>query len=247
MVFPGERKTSVISRYTVDIVLSVFTSFSIVYALTYTMKFDYHPFIIFLSVLLAVLICLIIFLNRLTTIITIISAGVAACSWLLYLAWNKLFPGLANSFTGYVSWLYDYSNGSVEINEIYRDYTFILLVAGLSLAIYLFTIKRLNFPMVLSTGMSIFVIQWVMEYAINYLSFYLFVFLSVLYYLKHIYIKKRLKTGNDYTAPASFMINILPLCAVIFIFSFAIPKSESPVEWEWLDRQINKIYDFMND
>jgi transglutaminase-like putative cysteine protease len=247
MIFPGKHKISIITKHAVNIVLAVFTGFSIVYALTYTLRFEYPPFTILMLVFFAVSIYSIIFFNKITITITGISAGIAACSWLVYLAWNKLLPGLANTFLGFVSWNYNYIYGYEEINEIYRDYTFILLIIVISLIIYLFTVKRFNFLVLLSIGMGVFVIQWVLEYALNYVSFYMFIFLIIQYYFQHIYFKKSLEPENDYAAPASFMINILPICAAIFIFSLAIPKSEYPIEWEWLDRQVNKIYNFVNE
>ena len=247
MIVSRKHKTSTIASNTVNIVLTVLTGFSIVYALTYTLGFDYPPFGILMFVSFAVLIYSIVFFNKLTLAITGISIGIAACSWLICLAYKKILSELANTLLDFISWNYNYIYGYEGINESYRDYTTLLLVIVVSLLVYIFTVKHFNFFVVLGVGMAIFVLQWILEYVISYASFYLFIFLIIQYYFKYVYSQKSREPTNDYVGPGVFIIHVLPVSIAVFIVSFAIPKSDYPIEWEWLDNKVNKIYDFINE
>ncbi|NSW90457.1 MAG: transglutaminase domain-containing protein [Firmicutes bacterium] len=240
-------KTNLIVSNIINIVLTVLTSFSIVYALIFTLGFDYSPIKILIFTFFAVIIYSIIFLNKLTLIITGISIGIVACSRLIYLIYKKTLFESLNALLTFLSWNYNYIYGYEGINNTYQDYTALFLIILVSFLVYIFTIKYFNFLVILCGGIIIFVIQWIMEYTISYVSFYLFVFLIIQYYFKYVYSKKGQEPANDYAVSGVFTIYVLPISFAVFIISFALPKSNNPIEWEWLDKQINKVYDFIND
>jgi hypothetical protein len=230
----------------VNVVLAVLTSFSLVYALTFTLGFDYSPIKILVITFFVVIVYAIILLNKYSLIITGISAAVIVCSQLIYLIYKKALSDSLEAISAILQWNYNYIIGYEELDKIYQNYTTLFLILVISLLIYIFTKKQISFLIILC-GIFVFVIQWMMDYSINFFSFYLFIFLVILYYFRHIYMKNSKKSYHDYVNPIIFILYVLPFCLMIFIVSFALPKNSEPIEWEWLDRNINKVYDYFND
>lgn len=227
--------------------LAGLTAFCFAYALIYTLNFNYPIANILLAIFVVIILCSIIFLNKLTLITAGVISGIVACSWLAYQLFNKSLDERIDEIASFVTWNYDYITGLEDINKVYMNYTSLLLIIIMTVIAYIITVKRYNFILLLAGGTSIFVLQWMMDYAVSFLAFYIFVFLIILYYFKFIFIrKKRREPDNDYTAPVKFTLYVIPLAIAVFITSYYIPKADHPIIWDWLDRQVNRIYNYFN-
>ena len=205
--------------------LAGLTAFCFAYALIYTLNFNYPIANIMLAIFVVIILCSIIFLNKLTLITAGVISGIVACSWLAYQLFNKSLDERIDEIASFVTWNYDYITGLEDINKVYMNYTSLLLIIIMTIIAYIITVKRFNFILLLAGGTSIFVLQWMMDYAVSYLAFYIFVFLIILYYFKFIFIrKKRREPDNDYAAPVKFTLYVIPLAIAVFITSYYIQK-----------------------
>ncbi len=230
-----------------DVALSSLFSFSIIYALTTSLLFDYSPYVLLPFVFLLSCLFGLVFLNKISRII---SAGVLAmlpAAFIIYLASSHRLDALPAQIFQFSSWIFDYTHGMDIINPAYKPYLTLLICLPITLLVFIFTIKRFNFFMLLAGGLSVYVIQWIYDIFVSYSSFYLFISLMILYYLKHIYTDKYAGAAGQHISPAYFSILLFPVCAIIVLFSISLPASSKPLEIKWLDQRINSIFSFFSN
>ena len=230
-----------------NMIISILTSFSLVYALTSTLAFEYSPINLILVILVVLILYALIFANKYTLLLSAGLAGFSGLSWFIYAAYKKVLPVVSGKIFSIFLWLSNYVNGYEDINNKYALYITLMLIAFISLFVYIVTLKSFNFYILLGGGILLFTIQFMLDYLVSYQSFYMFLFLMLIYYLKHIYLKNSKREQNNYLGNSLFTIFTLPICLVVFSIAFYIPKSSNPVEWEWLDKKINSLYDYFND
>ena len=235
-----------IQNYIINFILSVLLCFSFLYALTTSLSFTYGAFSMILSIALFILLYSIIFLNRLSLLSSGIILGIFILFCTVYLLKTGIFFDFINGITRLVSWLPDYISGNEYLNEKYAMYVTLFLCALVSLPIYFFTFKQFNFYILLASGAGIFVSQWILDYFVSYEAFYIFLFLIVIYYFKHVYNYKTKHETSDYAAASIFTVWLAPVSAVIIFFSFLIPGSDKPLEWKWLDNKITAVNEYFN-
>jgi hypothetical protein len=143
----------------------------------------------------------------------------------------------------FCNWLYDYvssfKGGLIPVYGIIIAAFFIFIT---TLFTFIFTIKRFNFIVLLISGSLLFAVQFVNKYLMTTNTFYLFLFLMVIYYMKHIFIKNSSTYTNEYISPSAFLMFIVPLCAIILFVTYIIPSSPKPLEWKWLDGKLKLFY-----
>lgn len=225
------------TRYVINLTISVFLSFSFTYALTTTLKMTYEAKDVFLLVCFASVIYSIAFASRLLVKISAVASVLTAAGGLFYfLIKPSVFKLVYSKTVATFLWLKSYINGEVPLSTEYQIYTLLALSIGISLAVYLFTVKKFNFYVLLIGGTSLFAVQWILDYFVSYLSFYVFVFLILVCYFKHIYLRNTaIGQSTSRQAPAVFLILSASMSALVFLFAYYMPASDKPLEWDWMD------------
>ncbi|MFZ5986744.1 MAG: transglutaminase, partial [Bacillota bacterium] len=237
--------TKKFTDFLAKLVLAVLMSFSLVYPLTTTLMFPYKAYEVFGLVSVILIVYSILFINKLVSRISLSLILSALVLVLIYfITFGKIYY-----ITDPIIWLNKYIN---EIESYKNDYIFfitLLFSIGLSLLVYVFTIKKFNFVIIALSGIVLFSTQWMFNYFVNkaYISFYTFILSILAYYLMHVYYKKSLQDSNDFVSPSGFILGIAPVCALVFVITNSMPVSSKPIEWKWMDEKINFVYNHFTD
>jgi hypothetical protein len=232
-----------LSNYIINFLLAVLLSFSFVYALTETLDFKYTPVYLISIISAFILFYTLISYNKLVLRISVIVLSIALIGFLVYLV--KYFGTETVRFyiESYFDWFYNFMILQKKIvNPQYNFIFTIIICTFFSLFTFLFTIKKFRFINNLLLGVILFTWQWSFKFFVSYAAFYLFIFIIIICYFKHIYIKNTSKEMNEYVNPAVFVLFTLPLCIIIVLCTFLIPASPKPLEWKWLDTKIGRLY-----
>jgi len=227
--------------------MSVFLSFSFVYALTTSLNFTYSAKEVLILVFLTTAVFSVAFVNKLSLKISAVLAGlVIAAGVFCFVKKPILFKLVYNKLSEAFLWLTGYINGELPLSTQYQKYTALALSIAISLALYVFTVKRFNFYVLLAGGISLFAVQWILEYFVSFIPFYVFLFIILLCYIKHIYMRSSMTTQNRSFSPAVFLLAALPFCGLVSLLAYYLPSSDKPIEWEWMDSKIRNIQSFIN-
>lgn len=240
----GLKKAADIS---VNLLIALFLSFSFVYALTSSLNFTYSPYKIIFIILALLAVFFVLLYNSLSIKITLVVFGIGLIVAAAYLAYAEKLSGVINGAWGLVNWIIDYINRVEILNENYQFYTILVLCFFFTLFAYIFIIKKFYFYLVLAAGLIIFILQWTMNYLVNYLPFYLFMLIILICYFKYIYMKKSSKLSGGSDNSAVFILLAAPVCGIVLLFAAALPASSKPIEWKWLDKKINHAYSYINN
>ncbi|RCX19990.1 transglutaminase superfamily protein [Anaerobacterium chartisolvens] len=230
-----------------DFALSSLFSFSIIYALTTSLLFDYSPYVLLPFIFLMSCLFGLVFLNKISKIISAGMLVTLPAVFIIYLVSSHRLNALLVQISLFSSWIFDYTHGMDVINPVYMPYLTLLICIPITLLIFIFTVKRFNFFMLLAGGLSVYVIQWIYDIFVSYNSFYLFISLMLLYYLKHIYTGKYAGAAGQHVSSSYFSILIFPVCAITVLLSISLPASSKPLEIKWLDKGVNSVFNFFSN
>lgn len=234
-------------RYVVNLIIAVFLSFSFVYAFTTTLKMTYGAKDVFFLVCFASIICSITFASRLSVKIFAVASALAAVGGLFYfLKKPSVFQLVYSKTVSAFLWLEGYISGQVPLSMEYQKYALVALSIVISLAVYIFAVKKYNFYVLLIGGAALFAGQWMLDYFVSYFSFYIFVFLILVCYFKHIYL---INTAAGQSAsrqvPAAFLLLSVPICVLVFIIAYFVPARDAPIELNWMDSKIGSAHGYV--
>lgn len=221
-----------------NMIMSILFSFSFIHSIIQltVMKTSYGGRYIFILVCILISIYSIIFRSKIAQKISAATFLLVAIGFFLYFIINQEAFRIMES----------YIVGGEMPTIAHQKYILYAIVIIISLLLYIFTVKKFNFYLLLIVGGALFSIQWINGYFIKS-SFYLFVFLIVLSYFKHIYIKslpKGKKVSRE--VPASFLFSAIPICLVIFVFAYLIPPiSNEDIKWKWMDSKIKSVHRYV--
>jgi hypothetical protein len=235
-------------NYTVNLIIAGFLSFSLVYAFTTTFKMTYEVRDVIKLVFTMVVIYSIAFTNRITVIITFVVSGLIFTGSLIYFI-NKptVFNIIYSKAASTLLWLDGYINYEVPLNLEFQKYTFLTLGILIPLVVYIVSVKKFNFYVLLIGGLSLFVGQWMIDYFVIYIPFYIFMFFLIISYFKHVYLRSSGKDSDTLrNSHAAFLLLCAPVCLFVFLLAYFMPASEKPIEWDWMDSKINSIESFVN-
>jgi len=209
--------------YTMDLILAITLSFSLVYAFTSTFKLAYKAQNVFIAVCIASIIYSILFINKLSLKIFAICLSFILVGMLVTFFTNPLELTLFIKNISSLTALIDKQvNGEIVLSIRYQRNIFIALSAIIPLIVYIFSVKKFNFYILLIGGASVFVGQWIVENFRIYFSFYIFLFIILIYYLKYIYLRNIKLSKENNKVPISFLISCIPICAIDFILFLII-------------------------
>ncbi|MEN2777313.1 transglutaminase domain-containing protein [Acetivibrio clariflavus] len=229
-------------EYIVKFILMIALSFSFAFPFTTTLGFKYTPLEVLGFVFVFLLAFSILLVNGIMTKISVISFIFGGLVFVVYSIFKKTFYRLIEPFI----WLFYFVQGKENPNEYFAIIFTLLFAFAFSLIVYLFTVKKFNFYLLLLTGLSIFCVQWMLDYFVEdraYISFYAFIVSILIYYLLHVYNRKWAQDSNDFVNPSAFIVFIAPIALLVLLLTVFIPVNSRPIEWKWLD---DKIYYVMN-
>lgn len=229
-----------------DFFLAQLLSLSFVLALTTSLGLSFPHLYIYLMILAATALFSIAFINRRTAVAAGLLAGLAVAFGIYIIVFRTGVGKFADFLDDYFYWLSDFIANSGTPDPAYQLITVIALCAATAFLTYLFTIKKFIFYIPLVTGSAIFVIQWSFNMTSAMLPFYLFLPGILILYLKHVHAGKCASTPNEYLGSSRFTLWILPVCVAAVLLAASIHASDKPIEWKWLDKKINSLYNYFN-
>lgn len=228
--------------YTMDLILAITLSFSLVYAFTSTFKLAYKAQNVFIAVCIASIIYSILFINNLSLKIFAICVSFILVGMLVTFFTNPLELTLFIKNISSLTALIDKQvNGEIVLSIRYQRNIFIALNAIIPLIVYIFSVKKFNFYILLIGGTSVFVGQWIVENFRIYFSFYIFLFIILIYYLKYIYLRNIKLSKENNKVPISFLISCIPICAIVLISSYFLSSRDNPIELSWIDSKARHV------
>lgn len=229
-----------------DLILAQLAAFSLVYGLTSSLVLTYPPVNILLIVMLFNLLLFAFFYNRITSIVAYIFIGTSLLVILFYIAISTGIARVTTFLDGYFYWLGDFIQYPTVPDPLYQLITVLVLCLLISVFTYLFIVRKFIFLVIALTGMGIFTVQWSYEIYSSLVPFYVFLLVTLVSYLKHIYKKKALVASNEYAKSSIITIWSLPVCIIIIAIAFSFHASNKPIEWKWLDKKIVSVYNYFS-
>lgn len=238
-------KNSLIN-YSVDFIIAAALSFSFVYAFSSTLEIDYSAKNVLMLVCFILAAYSISFVNKLAIKISVTLIALAAIGNIFYFYVNpEEFKEFYTKIVMVFSWIRNFNPGEALLGMEYQKYILIVITLIISLAVYIFTIKKFNFYILLIGGVSIFAAQWMIGYFVIYFSFYVFLSVILICYFKHIYVRNSRKSDALQAATANFLLFSVPICAIVLISAYNMPASEKPIQWSWMDSKIEAVNSYI--
>lgn len=241
---------------TIDFIIALGLSFSLIYAFTSTFKMHYGALEVLLGTCITLGVYSILFKNKLSVKIFAIILAVVLGLIIVYFLTNPLVFDLISKRITSLSKLIDRQIGSGKVlNVEYQKNILRILTISISLCIYFFVIKKFNFYVLLILGTSVFVGQWMIKYFVIYFSFYIYLFFILICYLKHIYLRNTKVRKNDFNKiPISFLIYSVAVCVIVLISGYYLSDRDRPAELNWIKhdeknvtRSIKNLFNKVND
>jgi transglutaminase-like putative cysteine protease len=229
-----------------DLLLAQLAAFSLVYGLTSSLLLTYPTFNILWIVLLCSLLLFAFFYNRITSIAAYIIIGSSFIGVLLHIAFGPGIDIVIKFFDGYFYWLGDFIQYPTVPDSLYQLITVVVLCIFMSVFTYIFIVRKFIFLVIVLFGMGIFTVQWSYGIFSSLVPFYLFLFVTLVSYLKHIYQKKAQVISSEYAKPGIMILWSLPVCILVIAVASSFYASSRPIEWKWLDKKVIAIYNYFN-
>ena len=221
-----------------DCVLAALFCLSMVYAMTTSLLFEYSPLLLYGVIFALLIIFSLMFFSKTARIISLASIFIFALSVAIYLYRINGLEEFIESSGVFLEWIRNYTSVGAPLISSYAMILTFLICIAVSLPAYFFIISKFNFFVVLLGGVYLFVIQWIADIFVSYQSFYMFLFVIIIYYFRYIYLKSSSGETADRTSVLLFSIFLLPLCGLILYIVMSLPVSEKPIEWPWLDDKV---------
>lgn len=229
-----------------DILLAQLAGFSLVYGLTSSLGLTYPLIKILFLVMLCISVLFVLFYNKKTSLTAYILIGAAFFAGFMYIAFESGIQKVITFFDGYFYWLGDFMQYPGEIDTLYQNLTVMALCILISVFSYVFIIRKFLFFIIVGAGMGLFTVQWSYNIVASLVPFYLYLLVTLVAYLRYIYIHKTLKDPNEYARSGMMTIWSLPVCIIIIAIASTLHTSSKPIEWKWLDKKIVAVYNYFN-
>jgi len=226
----------------VDILLASVAGFSFVYAFTSSLNFSYPLVRIYIIVLAVIVFYSLVFMNKVTLMVTGISVGVLSFCTAIYFVLTDSIQKEIYRISLPISWFIGYIGRIESINPTYEKFIVHLLCFVISTAIYIILIRKFNFYILFIATASLYSIQHILNYITTLIPFYISLVIFMIYYLKYIYLKKLPADQYGKSGTVVFTVYSIPLCILIIVIAFLIPAGKKPIEWKWMDAKISAAY-----
>ncbi len=224
--------------------LAAILCFSLIYAVTSTLGLNIPVYAIILTIVALLVLFKIIFLSRLSMLISGLITAVLLIYFTLQISFNTGLTPIIEFVYNYFSWLYDLIEYGTLLDVLYSHITFLALCILSTVYYFIFSYKKYLFLMVVIPGVIVFSVQSAFNFIVTFLPFYVFLFALILCYFKHIYKRKLKSPGNDYLGNASFLLWVIPVAAAVVFIAAILHTNNKPLEWKWLDTRVNTVYNY---
>lgn len=206
---------------------------------------------ILFTIIITMPLCVLIF-NSLKSFI-IASAVTSAMAVILFFAWrnNGYWEVLTEKVPFFLDWLFEllfnWKTG-MDMPELYVRFMTIILTALFCVALYFLIVKYFIYVPVFMFTIFIFVAQWIVVREVNKFAFFTALTILLLLYIRIVYSRraKKIKKGHSWLSTGKLITAALPVVLIAMLITSAIPKSNEPIKWKWLDERI-KYWDFNSD
>jgi len=137
-----------------------------------------------------------------------------------------------------------YYDDTIPVSQLFCAVGVYSLIVALP--VYFFLIRRFRFYILFTPGLIFFMTVWGLNRHVDKLSFYIFIAVAIVCYIRHIYLinSKNNRSSEETLNSGSMLIHFMPIALVVILVSTTVTVSEKPIEWPWLD---NKIYNLWWD
>lgn len=114
----------------------------------------------------------------------------------------------------------------------------------IALPVYYLLVKYFRFYLLFAPGLISFMIVWGINRYVDKLSFYIFITIAIVCYIRHIYLisTKNNRNSDEALTNGSMFAYFVPIAAIVLLLSATIPVSQKPIEWPWLDKKIYNLW-----
>jgi len=113
-----------------------------------------------------------------------------------------------------------------------------------AMPVYYFLVRRFRFYPLIVPGLAFFITEWGLLRYVDKLSFFIFIIVAIIAYIRHVFLQYSKKTGGiqALTKHGSISVYFIPVGLVMVLFVSMIPKNPLPVQWPWMSEKINTAY-----
>lgn len=240
-------KLKTLAKLITNLIPSALLSFSLIYALTTSLNFKFSVFAIILFTAVPFILLPIIFMNKTSIKISAFLAALAIVGTAAYFLISKGWDIVYYYIQVFFIWIYNFMNDAQSYNSVNALICVIFISIVVSLCVYIFTVRRLRFPLLFISGVGLFAIQGIFNFFSSLTAFYIFCIMMIFYYMKHIHKKNSAVDKNEYAGQMGFLYSVLPLVILIGVLTFILPTSREPVHWRWLDKQYDAFMEMLDN
>jgi len=119
-----------------------------------------------------------------------------------------------------------------------------LLSVIAAMPIYYFLVRRFRFYPLIVPGLVFFIAVWGLIRYVDKLSFFIFIIVAVISYIRHNYLLYTIKTGDTeaFRRHADISAYFVPVGLVLILIVAFIPKNPLPIQWPSMRDKINTVY-----
>ncbi|NLV63457.1 MAG: transglutaminase [Clostridiaceae bacterium] len=119
-----------------------------------------------------------------------------------------------------------------------------LLSVIAAMPIYYFLVRRFRFYPLIVPGLVFFMMVWGLIRYVDKLSFFIFIIVAIIAYIRHNYLLYSIKTGEveAFTKHGDISVYFVPIVLVLILLGSFIPKNPLPIQWPWVRDKINTTY-----
>ena len=227
-----------------EIILVFAISSSIVVSVSFSMGVDRSIIWLLSAVAVFMILYGIILINRTSVIITAAILLFAGFVTLLNRGLRGAVLKLYSELPEFTKWVLEFSGGITAYDEKYANTLLIIIISFTVFFTMLFTLKFFNFFVVLSAGMTFFIITYINEYLVRYSCFYVFIASMLVYYILRVYRSFSVHKPNEYASRTKVFLWSLPSALLIMTVSLLLPFSSGPIKWDWMDRKFERFMGF---
>ncbi len=137
------------------------------------------------------------------------------------------------------------------VEEKLLPFVTVFMVASavlVAIAVFILYNKVFDFFVLGGVAIATQLFAWVMTGKENQTVFILSCILLILSYIRHVY-EKKLKKGltAEQKSIGSLMLFSIPLAIIPVLIISWMPKSNSPIQWPWLDEKILKVMEYIEE
>jgi len=229
-----------------DILLAQLMCFSIVYGLSSSLCLTYPPVKLLFWIVLCTTILFIIFQNKNAALISCVFLGLALMAVVIYLVFGPGMEKAGAFLEEYFYWLSDFIQYPGVPVPLYQNITAAVLIIMVSVFSYIFIIRKFMFLVIEAAGIGLFAVQTSYDIVSTLVPFYIFLMVTLIAWLKHVYLLKSSKSQNEFFKSPFMIAWSIPICLIIFFLAYSVKANEKPIEWKWLDKKVVSVYNYIN-